>query len=58
MADTLPIRLAKLAQAEFDDGFDVTWESLTSDEQERWQRAALKVYQVGVADALKDPGAA
>lgn len=53
MTDVLPVRLAKLAQAEFDDGFHVEWDSLTHDEQERWQRAAMKAYQEGVKDALE-----
>lgn len=54
MSDVLPVRLAKLAQEEFDEG-DVSWDQLSEEDQERWQRAALKVYQVGVADALKEP---
>lgn len=57
MPDILPIRIAKMALEEFEDG-DVKWEEISDEDRERWQRAALKVYQVGVADALKEPGAA
>lgn len=57
MTDVLHVRLAKIAQAEFDDG-DVDWEDISDEDRARWERAALKVYQVGVADALKDPGSA
>jgi hypothetical protein len=57
MIDVLHVRLAKIAQAEFDDG-DVPWDDLSDEDRNRWERAALKVYQIGVADALKDPGSA